>query len=180
MNTLIVMDMQQGVVNSPQPKYNKAQVIANIQHLVKAVRETQGKVIWVQHDNDDVFKPGCDNWALIPEMPVEPGDITVGKTACDAFVHSALSEHLSLDDTTIICGCATDFCMDATIKAGAARGFAFVIPTDAHSTSDREHMDAGVLIQHYHFVWQNLIVPGVSLSLPTTLECIESLTSTSA
>ena len=53
-------------------------------------------------------------------------------------------------------GWATDLCVDATVRSAAALGFQVVV-ANAHTVSDRPHLDARQVIEHHHWVWRNLI-----------------------
>ena len=59
----------------------------------------------------------------------------------------------------IITGCATDFCVDTTIRAAASRNFEVVVVEDGHTTADRPHVDALSVMRHHNWVWENLIHP---------------------
>ncbi len=67
-----------------------------------------------------------------------------------------------------MCGCASDYCVDATIKQAASRGFRVTIAADAHTTANRTAATAPVLIEHYNEVWANLTVPGNPLRVLST------------
>ncbi|MBN0856288.1 isochorismatase family protein, partial [Pseudomonas aeruginosa] len=68
----------------------------------------------------------------------------------------------------VICGCATDYCLDTTIKNGASRGYGIVIAEDAHTTADRPAAQAATLIAHYNEVWRTLTIPGNPLQVKPT------------
>lgn len=101
-------------------------------------------------------------------MVVE-GDGKLNKTACDAFADTDLLEQLvaSGTDTVIICGMATEFCVDSTAPS---QGFNVVVLSDAHTTADRPHMTAAV-IEHHNWVWADIAVPkGRTLTVQTTAQ----------
>ena len=68
----------------------------------------------------------------------------------------------------VICGCATDYCLDTTIKNGASRGYGIVIAEDAHTTADPPAAQAATLIAHYNEVWRTLTIPGNPLQVKPT------------
>lgn len=92
------------------------------------------------------------------------------KTACDAFYRTRLEEVLREHHITqfVICGCATDYCVDTTIKNGASRGYAITVAEDAHTTANRPAAPAVTLIAHYNDVWRSLTVPGNPLQVKPT------------
>ncbi|SUX59956.1 isochorismatase [Citrobacter amalonaticus] len=63
----------------------------------------------------------------------------VTKTACDAFYKTALEQLLREQAIShfVICGCATDYCVDTTIRNGASRSYRITVAEDAHTTAHR-------------------------------------------
>ena len=85
----------------------------------------------------------------------------VHKRACDSFYETDLADVLDKGRATrlLITGCATDFCVDTTIRAAASRDFEVVVVEDGHTTADRPHVDALSVMRHHNWVWENLIHP---------------------
>jgi len=162
MDILLVIDMQQGLLEG-EPKHDLPGVVDRINRLSNRVRNRGGRVIFIQHDG----APGADfelstpMWELLDSIHQEPADLTVHKTLNDAFYETKLEEELKrLDvDRLLISGWTTDLCVDATVRAAAARGFKVTVIRDAHTVSNRPHLPAEVVIEHHHWVWSNLIVP---------------------
>ena len=70
-----------------------------------------------------------------------------------------------------VCGFATEFCVDTTVRAAASRGMDIVVLSDAHTTSNRPHLDAESIIAHHNWVWSNMAVPANStLTVATTAQ----------
>jgi nicotinamidase-related amidase len=57
----------------------------------------------------------------------------------------------------LIAGWATDFCVDGTVRSSVANDHHVVVVSDAHTLSDRPHLDAAAVIRHHNWVWSNLI-----------------------
>src|SRR3546814_9524216 len=74
------------------------------------------------------------------------------KTACDAFLGTRLEEMLRMHGATrlILAGCATDYCVDTTVRAALARGWRTTVPSDGHTTADRPHLSAAKIIEHHN------------------------------
>ena len=72
----------------------------------------------------------------------------------------------------IVTGCATDFCVDTTIRSANSRDYQVVVAADGHTTADRPHVDAGSLIQHHNWLWQNLIHPKLRIDVVQTDDLI--------
>lgn len=105
--------------------------------------------------------PASPRWQLHRRSAPEGHDSRVRKTACDSFLDTELGFLLAEQpvDRLLVCGCATDFCVDTTLRSAAARGFEVVAVTDAHTTADRPHLSAEQIIEHHHWMWRHLSLP---------------------
>lgn len=160
---LVVIDMQVGLFGADTPRHDAEGVVERINALARAVRGGRGAIIFIQHDGPpgDVFEPGREGWKLLPSLEREEGDLLVHKRACDAFYETDLAEVLDKRRVTrlLVTGCATDFCVDTTVRAAASRDYEIVVVEDGHTTADRPHVDALSVIRHHNWVWENLIHP---------------------
>ncbi|MCT4701068.1 isochorismatase family protein [Enterobacteriaceae bacterium H20N1] len=164
---LMVVDMQNGVFENP--RINREICTSRINQLIQAA----DKVIFIQHAEEGL-EPGSEGFALLPEL-IQPADaLYVTKTACDAFYRTVLEEILRENDIKefVVCGCATDYCVDSTIKNGASRGYAMTVAQDAHTTANRPAALADVLIAHYNDVWRNFTIPGNTLQVKSTADIL--------
>jgi nicotinamidase-related amidase len=114
-----------------------------------------------------------EGFALLAELEQPADALYVTKTACDAFYKTRLAQVLSEQQIQqfVVCGCATDYCVDTTIKNGASRGYAITVAEDAHTTANRPAAQATTLIDHYNDVWRTLTVPGN----PVRVKSIETI-----
>ncbi len=160
---LLVIEMQVGLFGADTPRHDAEGVVERINALARAVRREGGIVIFIQHDGPpgDVFEPGREGWKILPSLRREEGDLVVPKRACDAFYETDLAEVLDKHRVTrlLVTGCATDFCVDTTVRAAASRDYEIVVVEDGHTTADRPHVDSLSVIRHHNWVWQNLIHP---------------------
>ncbi len=164
---LMVIDMQNGVFASP--RINRETCTSRINQLIQAA----DKVIFIQHAEEGL-EPGSEGFDLLPEL-IQPADsLYVTKTACDAFYRTNLEEVLRDNGIRefVICGCATDYCVDSTIKNGASRGYAMTVAEDAHTTANRPAAQAEVLIAHCNDVWRNFTIPGNTLLVKSTADIL--------
>jgi nicotinamidase-related amidase len=163
-DALIVIDMQQGSFGPQSPRHDAAALVERLNRLARAVRTEGGVVIFVQHDGPegDPHHPDAPGWHLLPSLDVRPDDTRVRKTACDSFLGTALDQVLrdSGIDRLIITGCATDYCVDTTVRAALARAWPTVAPSDGHTTCDRPHLSAGQIIAHHNAIWAGFLAPG--------------------
>jgi nicotinamidase-related amidase len=160
---LVIIDLQQGSFTPDIPRYDPGGLVTRLNSLADAVRARDGSVIFVQHDGPpgDPHHPDLPGWRLLPDLQVRTGDLTVRKTACDAFLGTTLDATLrSLSvDQLVVTGCATDYCVDTTVRSALARGYATIVPMDGHTTSDRPHLSARKIIEHHNAIWADFIAP---------------------
>jgi nicotinamidase-related amidase len=170
MKTLLVIDMQQAWLESE--RFEKEQVLARIEFAANQIRQQQGKVIFIQHCNEQA-PSGSAGWQLADNLTVTTKDFLIDKTACDSFVGTSLLACLTELGTTelYICGLATEFCVDTTLRAAVSAGYSVVALSDAHTTGDRPHLTAAQIVEHHNWVWQNLAIPrGQQLQVRTVAE----------
>lgn len=159
-DVLIVVDMQAGLLDG-LPKHDLSGVIQRINALAAMVRRRGGLVVWIRHCGKagDGFERGSKGWAFLPELVREDGDVVVEKALNDAFagtaLHDTLQRHAS--DRLLIAGWATDSCVDSTVRSAISRDYNVVVVSDAHTLSDRPHLDAPAVIRHHNWVWSDLL-----------------------
>ena len=92
-------------------------------------------------------------------MEVDIHDVLIDKYANDVFYKSKLElkiNELSINNL-VITGCTTDFCVESTIQSALTKEYNITVVADAHTTADRPHLKAKKVIEHYNWVWQNMI-----------------------
>jgi nicotinamidase-related amidase len=161
MIALLVIDMQVGLFEGDPSRHDADGVIRRINEIAKVVRATGGIVIFVQHEDNDSLIRGSKGWEILPILERMSTDLLLCKQACDSFYETKLPDLLEQHDVQqiIITGCATDFCVDTTVRAAASRNYELVVVEDGHTTRDRPHLDAKSIIHHHNWMWRNLILP---------------------
>lgn len=160
---LVIIDLQQGSFTPDIPRYDASGLVTRLNGLADAVRARGGSVVFVQHDGPrgDPHHPDEPGWRLLPDLQFCSEDLVVRKTACDAFLGTTLGatlQSLSVDQL-VVTGCATDYCVDTTVRSALARGYATIVPMDGHTTSDRAHLSARKIIEHHNAIWADFIAP---------------------
>ena len=153
--------MQAGSFKPETPRYDAEGVVKRINALSNRFRQNKDKVIFIQHDGtkDGSFIPGTPDWNILPSLIQLPSDIVLMKTANDSFYKTDLELVLKKHRITelVITGCATDFCVDATIHSSINNDYKVIVISDGHTTTHRPHMDAELVIQHHNWLWENMI-----------------------
>ena len=160
---LIVVDMQQGSFGPMSARHDARGLVQRLNRLAARVRQAGGMVAFVLHAGleGDPHHPAEPGHALLPELDRRPEDLTVLKASCDAFLGTTLSAELAAHaiGRLIVTGCATDYCVDTTVRAALAMGYPTAAPSDGHTTSDRPHLPAAKIIQHHNAIWVDFISP---------------------
>lgn len=151
----VIIDMQNGVFISP--RFDQAGRVAQINRLTERADIT----IFIQH-REGAMCEGNEAFNLLSELIQPAGAYYVTKTACDSFWQTELAALLKKRavEEFVVCGCATDYCLDTTIKVGASAGYAITVAADAHTTADRHWVSAEALINQHNEVWSSLSIPG--------------------
>lgn len=160
MDTLLIVDMQTGWLHEASPRFDKDGVITRINLAAQQMRLRGGQVVFVRHSNNEA-PIGSATWQVDPRLTVTQLDRFIDKTACDAFLNTSLQTVLAdlASNTLYICGLATEFCVDTTIRAAISAGFDVIALSDAHTTGDRPHLSGGQIVAHHNWVWSQLAVP---------------------
>jgi nicotinamidase-related amidase len=176
---LLIIDMQVGCFAVETPRYDAEGVVYRINDLARVIRKNKGIVILIQHESPEgePFARGSSEWQLLPTLDRQPGDIIINKTACDSFYRTTLKSVLDREkiNKVIITGCATDYCVDSTVRAAVSHDFRVVVAADGHTTADKAHADAETVITHHNSIWQNLIHPEIKVEVINTKDLILQL-----
>lgn len=161
MRALLIIDMQAGGFAGSPPRLDQEGTVRRINALAQAIRP-HGLVVFIQHtDANEGYPRGSDAWQLLSTLDRGAGDELIEKTACDSFLETPLDELLRNRGVTqlVIVGCATDFCVDTTVRSAAAHGYQVTVPSDGHTTRDRPHLSAQQVIAHHNYMWADLLLP---------------------
>ena len=123
-------------------------------------------------------EPGTPGSELLVSLERAPEDLVVHQSACDSFYDSELATVLERNGVRrlFVTGCATDFCVDTTVRAAMSRDDRVVVVADGHTTADRPHVDAVSLIRHHNWLWRDLIHPKVRVEVTEAEAVIAGIT----
>ncbi|EKO3410922.1 cysteine hydrolase [Vibrio fluvialis] len=171
---LLIIDVQESLFEPVPKPYAAKDVIRNINTLSKWAREQGYPVIFIQQEEPEYpeLKYESEGWQLQHDLNTEEGDLFVRKTTPDSFHHTDLRSLLEEQDIDelIICGYASDFCVDTTTRRAAALGYAIKLATDAHTTHDKPHASAELIRHHHSFVLSHISSFRVPIKAMTTTE----------
>ena len=175
MEALLIIDMQVGSFQTP--RFEAEKVIENINCLSTFLRKKNIPIIFVQHDGtkENFLVYGTDEWNILPSLIQDTNDYRIEKEANDCFYKTDLEvllQKLSVKKL-YICGCATDFCVNATVHGALVRDYAITIIKDGHTTADRPHIAAVQLIGFHNWLWENLTPTQSRIEVKNTHEIVQ-------
>ena len=167
---LIVVDLQNGFMvpaYTPLPVKTSLATVPNVNRLAAALRETGGKVFWLQNTTNeaslkewsnwfamsrpelvqeriDCFQAGAPGHALYPDLEVRSEDEIVYKYRFSAFVQGSSDLPQRLTDggfaSVLIVGTVTNVCCESSARDAMMLNFKTVMVSDGNSArSDAEH-----------------------------------------
>lgn len=153
---MIVVDFQKGIVDDSL--YNKDKVIGNIKDLLQFGREKDLTIIYVRHNDgpSGVLKKGERSFEIYDEVAPKDGEEIFDKDYNSIFKNTGLKEYLKDKHITnlIIMGLQTEYCIDASLKAGVEHGYRMIIPEDTVTTKDNGEFTAKQLNDfYYNRIW---------------------------
>jgi nicotinamidase-related amidase len=160
---LLVIDMQKGSFTTKTPRFDTNGVVKRINELAELFRELNHSVFYIQHDGTGTgtgeFEKNASDWENLDDLIVESTDVRIDKYVNDVFYKSELHSKLKELNVTelFITGCATDFCVESTIQSALTKDYNITVVEDGHTTGERPHLRAEQVIEHYNWVWQNMI-----------------------
>ena len=149
---LLVIDIQKGITDSRL--YNFESFIENTTQIIKAARDNHIEVIYFQHDDG----PGTG-------FSIGDEDFEIAVQVTPADREKVFVNYIKNEDTLMIVGLQTNFCIDATVKSAFERGYKVIIPQGANSTFDNDYMTGEVTYKYYNdMMWPERFATCVSVN----------------
>ena len=175
---VIVIDVQQMFFGGPEAAYRASEVIEGINLVTKAARRANAPVFFVQHESDanGPLVRGSDAWQLPAALAREPNDGSVYKRVGDSFHETSLAEQLEQNgvDSVLLCGYATEFCVNATARRAELLGLKTTVVSDLHTTHGKPHLAADKIVEHQNFVWANSSMSGKRVKVRPLADVLQS------
>lgn len=174
MNTaVLVIDVQSGLFAPDPGPFEADMVIARINSVTGLARCNGYPVIFVQHEApDSPLAYNTSGWKLQQDLTVLEGDLFVRKTTPDSFLRTELQSVLRAHqvDHLIVCGYASEFCVDTTVRSAAGLGYSVDLVSDAHTTHDKEHATADWIRRHHNCTLPDVTSFGVKIRAVATAD----------
>src|ERR1035437_5135813 len=160
MKALLIIDMQKVSFTSQTPRFDSDNIIKRINILSDKFRKNGDIVIFIQHDGtkEGFCIPNTEEWEILSSLVIDKNDLFISKTANDSFYKTTLKNDLKRlgIEEIIITGCATDFCVDSTLKSALTNDFKITVISDGHTTADRINISAKQVIDYYNWIWDEM------------------------
>ena len=170
-SALLVIDVQHGLFDETPRPFEAEAVIERINILTARARAAGVPVVFIQHEAGDI-EYNSANWQLQPGLHVKEGDVKLRKTTPDSFLRTELEALLASWHTghVVICGYASEFCVDTTTRRAAALGYPVTLVADAHTTHDKPHATGLQIRTHENATLTNIESFGPEIKAIATSE----------
>lgn len=156
---LLIIDVQAALFDiSPRPDEAEV-VIARINALSARARAAGAPVLFIQHESPQGrLAHQSDGWQLAQGLHRAAGDGQLRKTTPDSFLRTGLQDWLAAHGVRdlVLCGYASEYCVDSTTRRAAALGYPVQLVADAHTTHDKPHASAAQIRLHHNVTLPDL------------------------
>ena len=138
MKALILIDIQNGLTKR-KSLYNEKLFFDIINSAIKNYRDSDSKIIFVQHNNNQL-KSGTFDWEIDNRLDKDENDIVIQKKHGNAFQKTDLKTIL-LDlavDAITIGGLVSHGCVKSTCLGGLAEGFKISLLKNGHTNWNKD------------------------------------------
>ena len=174
---ILVIDVQAAFFEGDTRPFDAEGTTEQINKATNWARENTFPVIFIQHEQGGTtVEFDSAGWQLYSGLKVASGDYRMRKTTPDSFLRTPLQELLNELGIThlIICGYATEFCVDTTTRRAAGLGYHITLLADAHTTDDKPHASGKSIRQHHNCTLPSISSFGVPISARQTDDVIHS------
>ncbi|MCK5312606.1 MAG: cysteine hydrolase [Desulfobacteraceae bacterium] len=172
-SAILIIDVQCGLFDESVRPYEADEVVERINNITSNARIKGIPVVFIQHELAEGFlEYGSESWKLQKDLFIDDIDFKVRKTTPDSFLRTNLEEILTSVGAMnlIICGYASEFCVDTSVRRAAALGYNVQIISDAHTTHDKEHASAKQIREHHNATLPNITSFGPRISVVKSID----------
>jgi len=170
MQALLVIDVVNAIFELPVPLHEPDAFLERVRDLIERARTSRVPIFYFRHVGaaGSRFAPGGRGFEIPDVVAPVADDIVIDKREPDMFVGTELARLLAERATTelVMCGFATQDCVDTTVRSAWGKGFDVVLAADAHTTTANPVLSAKQIIEHHNFVLTRLarVVPAVEIA----------------
>ena len=138
MRALILIDIQNGLTKK-KTLYNESVFFDTVNSTIKAYRDSDFKIIFVQHNNNQL-KNGSSDWDIDSRIDKQENDYVIQKKHGNAFQNTDLK--ITLEDLEIklvtVGGLVSHGCVKATCLGGLSEGFEVSLLKNGHTNWNKD------------------------------------------
>jgi nicotinamidase-related amidase len=156
MQALLVVDIVKDIFELPVPLHDPVGFVERVCGLLERARAARIPIIHFRPLGNEgsryaLGRPGRE---LYPRTAAVEGELVLDKREPDMFMGTPLAEVLAQlrVDEVVICGFASEACVDTTVRSAFAKGFRVVLAAGAHTTTANPVLTAEQIIKHHDFV----------------------------
>jgi len=138
MRALVLIDIQNGLTEK-KTLYNERIFFGTINFAINAYRDSDSKIIFVQHNNNKLRK-GSSDWEIDNRIDKQENDCVIQKKHGNAFRDTALKTTLAdfgINSITVG-GLVSHGCVKATCLGGLSEGFEISLLKNGHSNWNKD------------------------------------------
>lgn len=168
-SALLVIDLQRNMFEVEPGVHDGMELLGRVSGLIARARLAGAPVIFVRNNGGagDSDAPGTPGWELTSALPRLSAEPIVDKKQPDAFEGTNLNGLLRARGLrhVVVCGLRSEFCIAATCRGAAHRGYKVTLVKDAHSTFDGPGEPATGIIARENSALADVadVVPGFAL-----------------
>ena len=165
-SAVLVLDVQTKMFTDHPRPFEADEVVKRINDVTAQARNSGTPVFFIQTEVQGYLDYDSEGWNLEKNLIIGKNDLYIRKTAGDSFLRTELQDKLkSLNiSDLIICGYASEFCIDNTTRRATGLGYTVQLVSDAHTTHDKEHLSADNIRNHHN----------ITLSMGPTITAVAS------
>ncbi len=153
---LLIVDTQKLITNEKLYDFNC--FVSHVKELIDEARINGIEVVYVRHDDgkEEKLTKGKIGFEIYEPFKPQEGEKIFDKEVNSAFKGTGLLEYLRKKDESeiMIVGLQTEYCIDATIKAGFEHGFRMIVPAHTNTTVDNRFMTGEQSYSYYNeHIW---------------------------
>lgn len=115
--------------------------------------------------NGNRFSIGDEDFEIAVQVTPADREKVFVKNINTCFGNKEFVDYIKNEDTLMIVGLQTNFCIDATVKSAFERGYKVIIPQGANSTFDNDYMTGEVTYKYYNdMMWPERFATCVSVN----------------
>lgn len=148
-SALLIIDAQQGLLDSEAAIPNARVVVERLVALLAAARSAGALIVHLQNDGapGTIDEPETTGWLFHPRVTPKTGEVVLRKTGDDGFEGTELETILARRHVTriAVAGLLSEMCVSATVRGALTRGIEVVLVHDAHGTYNLEDIPSSIV-----------------------------------